>query len=59
MTLWNQKCSLRQSKITTSEPQREANEFYRFFDIECPLYYDRSGEKTTPRYELPRINKAD
>lgn len=59
MTLRNQKCSLHQSKITTSEPQREANEFYKTFDIMCPLYYDRAGEKMTPKYELPRINKAD
>ncbi len=59
MTLCNQKCSLLQAKIITSEPQSKANEFYKVFTIHCPLYYNRHSEKIIPKYELSGVNFVD
>ncbi len=59
MTLRNQKCTLHGSKITTTEPQKQANEFYSRFDIKCPLYFERIGDTVKPKYHLPKINKDE
>ncbi len=44
MTLRNQNCSLLQTKIMMSEPQRKSNEFYKLFAIQCPLSFDIPGK---------------
>lgn len=54
MTLRNQKCIVYKSKITNTEPQKKAAEFYKKFGIECPLYIEQSDERLTPRYHLPK-----
>ena len=59
MTLRNQKCTLHGSKLTTTEPQKQANEFYGKFDIRCPLYFDRKDTGLKPQYHLPKINKDE
>lgn len=59
MTLRNQKCTLHGTKITTTEPQKQANEFYKKFDIKCPLYFERKGDSYKPQYHLPKINKDE
>lgn len=59
MTLRNQKCTLYQSKITTSEPQKHANEFYKLFDIKCPLYFEKKGDDLKPYFHLPKMNPND
>lgn len=40
MTLRNQKCIVYKSKTTNAEPQKRANEFYKTFGINCPLYIE-------------------
>lgn len=59
MTLRNQKCILHESKITTSEPQKQANKFYNRFKIECPLYFEKKSGEFKPQYHLPKINKDE
>lgn len=59
MTLRNQKCMAYKTKITTTEPQKKANEYYNTFDIKCPLYLERTDKGIIPHYHLPKINNQD
>lgn len=54
MTLRNQKCTVRSSKISNTEPQAKANEFYKEFGITCPLYIEQSDGLLIPHYNLPK-----
>ncbi|MBQ7514635.1 MAG: transposase, partial [Schwartzia sp.] len=54
MSLGNQKCLVYRTQVNTCEPQAIANEFYKKFKIECPLYLKRNGRTLVPQYELPR-----
>lgn len=57
MTLRNQKCEAYATKVTTTEAQKKANDFYDIFDIECPIYLERNGSKLTPKYEIIKPSK--
>ena len=59
MTLRNQKCIVYGTKITTCEPQKQANEFYRTFNIKCPIYFDKTDAGLKPHYHLSKINPDD
>lgn len=59
MTLRNQKCSMYQTRITTTEPQKQANAFYKLFDVKCPLYFDINGNELKSQFHLPKINPDD
>lgn len=54
MTLRNQKCTVRSTKISNTEPQAKANGFYKTFDITCPLYIEQSNGLLIPHYHLPK-----
>ena len=59
MTLRNQKCTVYKAKITNTEPQKNANEFYKTFGIKCPLYIEQSNGKLIPRYHLPKPGRTE
>ena len=59
MSLRNQKCVLYKNKITTTEPQAKANEFYNTFKIQCPLYLDQTESGLIPRYSLSKTKVQD
>lgn len=48
MALRNQKCTVYDSKILTSESQSKANEFYDAFAIDCPVALLRKDGKLIP-----------
>ena len=48
MALRNQKCTIFETKVVTTEPQAKANEFYDAFGIECPASFDRINGKLRP-----------
>ena len=54
MSLRNQKCVLYKNKISSTEPQAKANEFYNAFDIQCPLYLDQTESGLVPQYRLSK-----
>lgn len=54
MTLRNQKCVAHQSRVTDTEPQKMANEFYATFNVTCPLYFERTDKGLVPKYHLPK-----
>lgn len=59
MTLRNQKCTVYKSKIANAEPQKKANEFYKAFNISCPLYIEQSGDQLIPRYHLAKAAQTE
>ena len=59
MTLRNQKCMVYKSKITNTEPQKRANEFYKAFGINCPLYIEQSCDQLIPQYHLAKVTPND
>lgn len=59
MALRNQKCTVRSSKITNTEPQAKANEFYKAFGVRCPLYIEQAQGLLIPHYNLPKTKQAD
>ena len=59
MTLRNQKCTVYKSKITNAEPQKKANEFYKAFDIKCPLYIEQSSGQLIPVYHLEKPEQTE
>lgn len=59
MTLRNQKCTMYKSKITNTEPQKKASEFYNAFDIKCPLYVEQIDDHLVPRYHLHKTGKTE
>lgn len=59
MALRNQKCTVRNTKITNTEPQAKANEFYKAFKIDCPLYIERTQGQLIPIYHLPKTDSVE
>lgn len=59
MSLRNQKCIAYKTKVTTTEAQKKANEYYSAFDIKCPIYLDRDDNSLTPRYHLPKVKREE
>ena len=59
MTLKNQKCTVYKSKIVNAEPQKKANEFYKAFNISCPLYIEQSGDQLIPQYHLAKAAQTE
>lgn len=57
MSLGNQKCLVYRTQVNTFEPQALANQFYRKFNIRCPLYLRRTSTGLMPHYELPKRNE--
>ena len=53
MALRNQKCTVRRTKITNTEPQAKANGFYKAFGITCPVYIEQSNGQLIPHFHLP------
>ena len=58
-TLMNQKCTVYKSKIANAEPQKKVNEFYKAFNISCPLYIEQSGDQLIPRYHLAKAAQTE
>jgi len=54
MTLKNQKCMIYKSRITNAEPQKRANELYKAFGINCPLYIEQAGDRLILRNHLAK-----
>ena len=55
MSLRNQKCLLYKNTVNTMEPQSKANEYYREFNIKCPLHFIKNTTgKLTPIYHLEK-----
>lgn len=52
MSLRNQKCTVYDTRIITSEQQSKANEFYRSFDIQCPASFRRKDSELIPEYDM-------
>lgn len=48
MSLRNQKCTVFETKVITSEPQSKANAFYDAFQINCPTSFKRKNESLIP-----------
>ena len=54
MTQCNQKCTVRSTKISNTEPQAKANAFYKAIAFTCPLYIERSNGLLIPHHCFPK-----
>lgn len=52
MALRNQKCTVYNTKVITSESQSKANEFYKLFGIDCPASFKRKADKIIPEKSM-------
>ena len=52
MALRNQKCIVYSNRILMNEGQSNANRFYDQFKIQCPLFFEKNGNKVKPNYRL-------
>ena len=52
MSLRNQKCTVYDTKVITSEQQSKANEFYKAFGIRCPASFKRKESELIPEFDM-------
>lgn len=48
MALRNQKCTVYDTRLITTEPQSKANAFYEAFNMNCPASFKRKNGKLIP-----------
>lgn len=54
LSLRNQKCAKFKTRISLEEPDADANEFYKKFKIDLPLYFNISSGKPVPVDHITR-----